>query len=210
VKSNFRRVLAVFLSLAISVLGVAWPSSALAGNNPKTVADKTEVPLAGQLLVNGSVTINGKKAITGTTVLTNSRIDVACASGNNATVNLGKLGRVELGPGAQMIVRFTDGLISGELVSGKAVVSNANGVKVSINTPDGVSAADGKEASVLAVNTQKGTRCVPMTATGSSGGVPGNFSAGAIAATIVGVGGMIAVVATAVSQKDLSASSPLP
>jgi uncharacterized membrane protein YgcG len=189
---------------------------------PATFANRQDaIQMAGQLTVNGNVTVNGKKAITGSTIFNDSRLSVMCASGNSAIVNLGRLGRIQLSPGTDMVIRFSDGLISGELVNGKAIVNYAAGVKVSINTPEGVAAADGKEASALAVNTQKGTRCVPMTGKsgGSSGGSGGSsgggaaLGAGGIAAIIVGAGGAATAVGIAASGKknsDFNASFTLP
>lgn len=214
--TKLRRVLVIVLGVALCGFGAPVSVVTLAETAPSPKSPKSDdVLLKGQLLVNGTVTINGKRAITGTTVLSESRITVACASGNTATVNLGKLGKIELMPGSQMIVRFSDGLISGELLTGKALVSNVSGVKVAVTTPDGLSAADGKDASVLSVNTQKGSRCNPLV--GKSGNNSGNASsggatlgAGAIAALLAGAGGAVAATAVAVTDKDRSASSALP
>lgn len=214
--NKFRRAGTIVLGLALC--GFSGPLSAItmAEVTPKAKMGKSDgTALKGQLLVTGSATVNGKRAITGTTVLNESRISVACASGNAAIVNLGKLGRIELTAGAQMVVRFSDGLISGELLTGKAVVNNAAGVKVAVTTPNGVSAADGKEAAALAVNSQKGNRCTPMVAKSgdssnagsSSGGAA--LSAGALAALMAGAGGTAVATSVAVTQKDRSASSTL-
>ncbi|NOT58999.1 MAG: hypothetical protein HOP19_02115 [Acidobacteria bacterium] len=199
-----------FVAVALMALNLSLPSAAFAG--------KQAVP--GQLTVNGEVSVNGKKAITGSSVFDGSRLNVACASGASAIVNLGKLGRMQLSPGTEMIVRFSEGIISGELLSGKAIVNNATGVKVSIATPEGMSSADGKEASTLAVATQKGTRCVPMagksggsSSGGSSGGSGGGWSSASVAAVAVGAGGATAAgIAAAVGRKggDFNASYTLP
>lgn len=210
--NKLRRVVVIVLGLALCSFGAPLPSPTFAGTAPKAKAEKTdETNLKGQLTVNGSVTLNGKRAITGTTVLSDSRISVACAQGNNATVNLGKLGRIELSAGAQMVVRFSDGLISGELLTGNAVVNNTAGVKVAITTPAGMSAADGKEPAALAVNSQKGSRCNPLVAkSSSSGGGGGSLGAGAIAALLAGAGGAAVATGVAVSQRDFPASFTLP
>lgn len=208
--NKLRRLVVVVLGLALCSLGAPLPAPTYAGTAPKAKAERSdETNLKGQLTVNGSVTLNGKRAITGTTVLSDSRISVACAQGNNATVNLGKLGRIELSAGAQMVVRFSDGLISGELLTGNAVVNNTAGVKVAITTPAGMSAADGKEPAALAVNSQKGSRCNPLAAQ-SSGGGGGSLGAGAIAALLAGAGGAAIVTGVAVSQSDFPASFTLP
>lgn len=205
---KLRRVVAIVLGVALSSIGAPIPSTTLATSPPKATVRSDDTALKGQLIVNGSVTLNGKRAISGTTVLTDSRISVACANGNSATVNLGKLGRVELAAGSQMLVRFSEGLISGELIAGKAIVNNATGVKVAVTTPEGLSAADGKEAAALSVTTQKGSRCTPIASKGGSQSDSG-LGAGEIAAILAGVGGAVAATAVAVSQRELTASTAL-
>ncbi len=206
---HINKLTANFLMAALVALNMA--SLATASNS---------LQLVGQLTANGEVTVNGKKAITGSSIFNDSRLSVNCASGASAIVNLGKLGRIQLSPGTDIVVRFADGLISGELLNGKAVVNNAVGVKVNFTTPEGVSAADGKEASSLAINTQKGTRCVPMTgkaSSGKSGGSGGGSSAalgaGGIAAIAVGAGGAAIVTGVAASGRkspDFNSSFTLP
>lgn len=213
---KLRRSAVIVLGLAIGSFGAPLPSPTLAGTALKAKAEKIdESSLKGQLTVNGSVTLNGKRAITGTTVISDSRISVACASGNSAMVNLGKLGHIELSPGALMAVRFSTGTISGELLTGNAIVKNTAGVKVSITTPSGISAADGKEPAALSVTSQKGNRCSPLVAKGSSnsssgGASGGSLGAGAITAILVGTGGAAVATSVAVSQKDFPASATLP
>jgi len=205
---KLRRVVAIVLGVALSSIGAPITSTTLATSLPKAAVRSDDTAPKGQLIVIGSVTLNGKRAISGTTVLNDSRISVACTSGNSATVNLGKLGRVELGAGAQMLVRFSEGLISGELIAGKAIVNNAAGVRVAITTPEGLSAADGKEAAALSVTTQKGSRCAPIADKGGNHSNNG-LGAGEVAALLAGVGGAVAAVAVAVSQRDLTASTAL-
>lgn len=202
--SRIQRIATVGLLFSMSVFGnVSLPSNSVAAN-PKNE------PVIGQLNLVGAVTINDKKAINGTSVFSNSRLNVACAQGNRATVNLGRLGRIELTPGSQLVLRFTNGMISGDLVMGKIVVNSLPGVKVAINTPEGVSAADGKETSVLAVATQRGVRCVPMMATttgGQTGAASTALGSGALAAILLGGGGA-AVAGAVVSSQQASNPNP--
>ena len=201
--SKPHRWAAFFLAAAISLSGVFNLSSftvAAAG------IPKNDTQVVGQLNVVGSVTINDKKAVTGTTIFSNTRVGVACAGGNRAIVNLGKLGRIELTPGSQMVVKFSEGLISGELMTGKAVVNAPVGVKVAISTPDGVSASDGKEASVVAVSTQRGVRCVPIVTAQTSSATTA-LSSGALAAILLGAGGS-AVAGAVVSSQQASGTTP--
>ncbi len=167
-----------------------------------------DVQLTGQMIVSGSVTVNDRKAVTGTTVFTNSKIAVACAKGNSAIVNLGRLGRIELTPGSKIMLKFVDGVISGDLLEGKAVVSTPAGIKVSINTPDGVISAAGNEATVTPVNSQRGVRCVPAVMSGGSNAIS-SLSPGALAAILLGAGGAAAAGAAVASTTNTNAASGL-
>jgi hypothetical protein len=161
------------------------------------------------MIVAGSVTVNEKRAITGTTVFTDSRIAVACAKGSSAIVNLGKLGRVELSPGSKMILRFNDEMISGDLLEGKAVFSTPVGVKVAVNTPEGVSTSDGKEAAVTPVATQRGVRCVPVALSSSSSSTV--LGSGPLGALLVGIGAAsVAGAAVATSESPVALSGIVP
>jgi hypothetical protein len=157
--------------------------------------------------VTGSVTVNDKKAITGTTIFTDSRIVVACAKGNSAIVNLGRLGRIELTAGAKLTLRFGEGLIGGDLAEGNAVISTPAGVKVAINTPDGVaSGGGGGEAAVTPVAAQRGVRCIPILVTSSG---QSTLSSSTLTATVLGVaGGTAAIVAVAAKEDEASQTRP--
>jgi hypothetical protein len=200
---NARRLTVLALLIALNNVGTLAPSSVLAADT------KNNGQIAGQLTVTGAVTINDKKALSGTTVFNNSRLSVACAGGNRAIVNLGRLGRLELNPGTQMMLRFADGLISGELVMGRVTVNAPAGVKVAINTPEGVSAADGKEPAVMAVATQRGVRCVPVMMSNSGSANPAlALGGGALAALLLGAGGTAAAVAVAGTSSQASSIVP--
>jgi hypothetical protein len=141
--------------------------SALAAQNRGAAAANAQTgssQLNGQLIANGPVTVNGNKAITGSTVFTGSNIAVDCANGNTAFVNLGRLGRIELVAGTRLTLRFSDGMISGDLQDGKAVISTPPGVKVQVNTPDGVVSTDCAQSCVTPVAVQGFVQCVPVAA----------------------------------------------
>jgi len=191
--------------LIVAMCNVALPSTMHVLAAEKKAED---VQLAGQMIVSGSVTVNDKKAVTGTTVFSNSKIAVACAKGNSAIVNLGRLGRIELTPGSKIMLKFVDGVISGDLLEGKAVVNAPAGIKVSINTPDGVISAEGKEAAVIPVNSQRGVRCVPAAVGGSSNALS-SLSPGALAGILLGVGGATVAGAAVASSTNTSAASGL-
>jgi len=203
-----RKLTVTLLSLALGSFGAFNTGSTLAAKNTKNSNAEMNgnTQQVGQLIVTGSVTVNDKRAITGTTVFTESRIAVACAKGSSALINLGRLGRIELMSGSKLVLRFTDGLIGGDLMEGKAVVNTPAGVKVAVNTPDGVSSADGADAAVTPVVTQRGVRCVPVATAGSgSSGVIGSAALGAI---LVGIGGGATAAAVLSVQEDASVTVP--
>lgn len=204
-----RRVLFIsFLIAALCNFG-ALDLSVVRAATTATVPDSRDTVVVGQLIASGAVTVNDKKASNGTTVFSNSRISVACAKGTSAIVSLGRLGKVELTPGAKMMLKFADGVISGEMIEGKAVVSTPPGVRVSITTPDGVASSDGKDAAVTPVNTQRGVRCVPTMIPNSSNAAS-SLSSGALAAIILGAGGVAAMGAVVASNTNNSASNIIP
>src|SRR5262245_7126717 len=149
-------VLGAFLAFNIGSTLAAQNRSAAANGQTRNSQ------LNGQLIANGPVTINGNKAITGTTVFTGSNIVVDCANGNSAIVNLGRLGRIELVAGTKLTLRFSDGMISGDLQDGKAVISTSPGVKVAVNTPDGVVSSDCVQACVTPVAVQGFVQCAAV------------------------------------------------
>src|SRR5262249_13141199 len=159
------RTLILLLILGASL--VFNMGSTLAAKNRGAAAANAQTGISqlnGQLIANGPVTVNGNKAITGTTVFTGSNIAVDCANGNSAFVNLGRLGRIELVPGTRLTLRFSDGMISGDLQDGKAVISTPPGVKVNVNTPDGVVSTDCAQSCVTPVAVQGFVQCVPVAA----------------------------------------------
>jgi hypothetical protein len=148
--------------------------------------------LKGQLIANGPVSVNGKNAITGTTIFTDNQIVVECATGNSAIINFGKLGRVEMVAGSKLTLRFGEGQIGGDLREGKAVISAQEGVKVSVNTPDGVVSSNCAQACVTPVTVQGFAQCAPVV----SGPVPApipapqGLSGWALAGELLGAAGL--------------------
>ena len=109
---------------------------------------------SGELTVSGNVTVNGEAVISGGTLFSDSVITTAEKS--MATVNLSKLGRVELSPNSSLRISFTDKGITGLLDSGSAHVSTLSGVSVNFTTKDGAVIADGSQATSFTVNVLKG------------------------------------------------------
>jgi hypothetical protein len=203
------------LTLIFSAFGTFNTGSTLAANNrnvgPQTAGSQDSTSqLNGQLIANGPVTVNGNKAITGTTVFTDSNIAVDCTSGNSAVINLGKLGRIDLVGGTKMTLRFSDGLISGELQDGKAIISAPQDVKVEVKTADGVVTSNCVQQTVQQTSTcvtpvavQGFTQCVPVVAAAAPAPIPIPVGGGLGGWAIAGIaGGAAAVTGAAVAIAD--------
>lgn len=108
----------------------------------------------GELLVARSATLNGTPAGSGLTLISGGRVKTG--SDGRATVNLGSLGLVKLGPDAEIVLNFSSGSISGQLVSGWAVFSSPKGVKISVTTPDGLAESSGAGKALLTVDLTSG------------------------------------------------------
>ncbi len=109
---------------------------------------------SGELSIAGQVTVNGETAVTGGTVFSESLITTAEKS--LATVNLSKLGRVELSPTTNMKLSFTESSIGGLLDNGTARISTIAGSSVNITTKDASVTVDGGQATSFTLHVIKG------------------------------------------------------
>ena len=109
---------------------------------------------SGELSIVGQVAVNGENAISGGTVFSDSLI--ATAEGSSATVNLSKLGRVELAATSNLKLSFNEKSIMGLLDDGTAHVSTLAGTSVNFTTKDGVVVVDGSQATSFTVHVVKG------------------------------------------------------
>lgn len=147
------------LRKALTVAAMMAVSSFYTLVAPSTLAQSPQT--AGELSVTGSVMINGTAAISGATVFSDSKIKTSRNSA--ATVNLGKLGRVQLGPESEMTLQFVAGNIGGNLTSGRAVVNAPVGVTINVVTADGVATSEGKQAVTLMIDVTCGNTRVAAT-----------------------------------------------
>ena len=109
---------------------------------------------SGELSIVGQVAVNGENAISGGTVFSDSLITTAERS--SATVNLSKLGRVELAATSNLKLSFNEKSIMGLLNDGTAQVSTLAGTSVNFTTKDGVVVVDGTQATSFTVHVVKG------------------------------------------------------
>ncbi len=114
------------------------------------VCAQSSLKVTGEIASASQATVNGFTAISGMTVFSNSRIRTG--KQGTAIINLGRLGRVELGPDTDMTLRLSKGSVGGELHSNHVVVSAGTGVAIAINTAKGLVTSDGQKPAVLAVD----------------------------------------------------------
>jgi hypothetical protein len=108
--------------------------------------------VTGEIVSASKTTLNGFSAVSGATVFNNNRIRTGKEGA--AVINLGRLGRIELGPDTDMTLRISEASIGGELRStqtGQMVVSAQKGVTIAVNAAEGVVTTDGLEPAVLTI-----------------------------------------------------------
>jgi hypothetical protein len=214
-KTLSRKTLAAFLSVA--VLSV---SSMIVLASPEA-----KVP-SGELSISGQVTVNGQKVISGGTLFSDSII--VTSDNSSATVNISKLGRVQLAPNSTLSLSFTEQAITGQLDSGIVTVLTMAGISVNLATKDGSVVVDGSQATSFTVNAKRGNTVVStqsgvvelraggaakQIAAGESGtaGTPNpqgtppeqeGLGGGALAALLLAAGGAIAAAIIAARDED--------
>jgi hypothetical protein len=178
---------------------------------------------SGELTVTGQVTVNGQKVISGGTLFSDSVISTADQS--SASVNISKMGRVELAPNSNLRLSFANNSLIAMLETGSAQISTLAGVTVNLTTKDGTVVVDGKQATTFTANTFRGRTSistqsglaelhsgstVKQIAAGESAmaGTPmpaddeGGMSGGALAVLLLAVGGAVAAVIWAATHNN--------
>ncbi|MEP7341434.1 MAG: hypothetical protein ABI977_27130 [Acidobacteriota bacterium] len=107
---------------------------------------------SGQISLARQVSINGSNAIAGQTIFSGSRVKVA--NQGNAVLNLGRLGRIELGANSDFALRVAGNVIGGELTAGCVTISAPASVNIELNTAKGAITSDGKSPSSFLVGVQ--------------------------------------------------------
>ena len=116
---------------------------------------------SGELSVVGQVTLNGERVVYGGTVFSDNVITTAEKS--TAIVNLSKLGRVELAPGSDLKLSFSDKSIEGLLENGTAHISTLAGTSINFATTDGFVVVDGSQATSVTVEVVEGVTSLTTT-----------------------------------------------
>lgn len=119
------------------------------------------------ITVSGTVTVNDRGAISNSTLISGSTVTTGDSANSIATVDMGKLGRVELLSQSSLVLKFDENGIYGTLLVGKVRVMNMSGVTATIATKEGIVLADTKQANTFTVETECG-RTVANATVGSA------------------------------------------
>lgn len=132
---------AVFMSSSMFALAAPGNQPQLAELTVTGASVEGDVPF---------VSVNGERAVSGRSIQSATTITTPATA--SATVNLGKLGRVELAPNSSFVLNFNEKGISGDLVSGKVrVVGNENSENT-VKTNDSVIVANETGDKAFTVN----------------------------------------------------------
>ena len=145
-ESRFSRLIVFALTVSIftgqTMIALAMPKDGRPAGE-LTVSGKMSTDEKPFVLVNGDRSFTGRSVFSSGTIVTTET--------TSATINLGKIGRVEIAPASVLTLNFSDNSISGVLSSGSVRVSNADGVAVKINTPNDVITNERNAASSFSV-----------------------------------------------------------
>jgi hypothetical protein len=144
----------VFSHLIVFVLTIAI----LTGQTMFVLALPEKNSAAGEITVTATadasakpfVLVNGEQAFSGRTFFSNGTITTPESS--SASIDFGKIGRINLGPASSLTLSVTETTISGTLSTGTVRVANGEGVGVKIVTPDDTVSNEGTSASRFTVN----------------------------------------------------------
>lgn len=139
------RVLICNLCLLALVSNYLLPSVALAQRGKPTA----------QLSFARQVSVNNNNAAAGQTIFSGNWFKVA--KQGTAIVNVGRMGRMEMGAGTDFVIRTSEEEIGGDFNSGCMTITAPAGVIVALNTPNGKVLTDGKQSSSFFVGFKGGT-----------------------------------------------------
>lgn len=152
-RRNMSKTLWVRKTIAASLASAVFMTSSMFA-----FAAPENQPQLAELIVSGApadgdvpyVSVNGERAFSGRTIKSSTTITTPATS--SATINLGKLGRVEVAPNSNFVLNFNEKGISGNLISGNVrVVGNENSEN-SIQTKDSVIVANQAGDKAFTVN----------------------------------------------------------
>lgn len=184
------KVMALFLAFAASQVYVQASLFGRHNASPQPVG--AQQMLIGRIVTrqNKPVMVNGNSVPSGTTIFSGAQIRTPAGTG--ATIDLGSLGRVDMGPNTNLTLTFGQGNVSINLQLGYVMLTTNKEIKGSVINPQGaVTSTDPTKVSsvVVTVGEQRpDTAAAVIPAAGNSvGSTVASFSAAAAALTTGGI-----------------------
>ncbi len=170
------KVMAWIMVISLSQVFVAGKTSKVKGkvaakDAAGVIPANAEMPL-GRLVADGPVTINGVKARTGDTVFPGAQIQTVAGIG--ATVQIGRLGQIDISPDTSLLLNYDRGSILTEINMGCAVVAANDGVQGVLTMPGGIT----KKTDLM--KNSPLSACSDMTAAGAKSVKMGSVASGAV------------------------------
>lgn len=160
---------------------------------------------------NKPVIVNGNKVASGMTVFSGASIQ--CPEGVGATVDLGRLGRLDLAPLTNMTVTFTENEVSVKLISGCVLLTTNKDIKGTVFSEGETYKTDSSKASSLSTCTAGSvgpeTSGVAIGA-GGAGGIGGAGAAAIVGGAGAAVGGAAAAAGSKGSDRGKAVSPSTP
>lgn len=145
----------------------------------------------GRLTTSGNdpITVNGTGARSGQTVFSGQQIQTPAGTG--ATVQLGRLGRVDLAPGTSLTLTFDAGSVTVNLATGCVILTAARGVAGTVQTPDGAAHhTDTAKGSALDTCAAATPGAAPVVNQGAAAAAGAGAAAGGGGAATTSAGGL--------------------
>ena len=115
------------------------------------------------ITVSGTVSVNDRAAISNSTLVSGNTVTTGESADSIATVDMGKLGRVELLSQSSVVLKFDENGIYATLLVGKVRVMNMAGVTTTVATKEGVIIGETRQANNFTVETECGRTTVNST-----------------------------------------------
>jgi hypothetical protein len=179
---------ALFLVFAISQVYVQ--ANLLTKKAGATNAPTASAPIAGKLATRKDqpIKLNGSTVNGGATILPGAQLETPALIG--ATVQLGKLGKLDLAPKTQLTIAFGDNNVAVALTTGAVVLTTNPGVDGSVTTDAGTRKTDSKKRDAIAV--QAGGAAAGDEGAGAEGMMSGLSGGGARTLGVVILSGAVA------------------
>jgi len=155
------------------------------------------------------ITVNGGSASSGATILTGATIETPDAV--SATVDLGPLGSVELGPNSKMQLDFDENGMKAKILRGCVVLKAKGSATAEAYTAEGASEktnSNRKSMGFCYLNGQLNPGSIAGAAAGAGGG--GGIGTAALVAIIAGGGATAAILAVTSSGGTGAGGNPSP